>query len=133
MLCSAVDRRLVCLEHQASVDQVSSRPEAVGQRRPLSGKLALSLNSLGEMNSSPSTNVFSAQVRVIGWRVGAQTVSAIQAIREFSQLGLADAKGLVDRVLAGVPIVLEANNAESAQALVAALDRLKFDAQLVNY
>jgi len=85
------------------------------------------------MNSSPSANVFSVQVCVIGWRVGAQTVAAIQAIRDFSQLGLADAKGLVDRVLAGAMIVIETNSAESAQALVAALDRLKFDAQLVSY
>ena len=85
------------------------------------------------MNSSRSTDTSPAQVRVTGWRVGAQTVSAILAIREASQLGLADAKGLVERVLAGAPIVLNVNNAESAQELVSALDRLKFDAQLVSH
>ena len=85
------------------------------------------------MNSSPSTDAFPAQVRVTGWRVGAQTVSAIQAIREASQLGLADTKALVERVLAGAPITIGVNNAESAQALVSTLDRLKFDAQLVSY
>ena len=85
------------------------------------------------MSPSRSTDTSRAQVRVTGWRVGAQTVSAIQAIREASQLGLADAKGLVERVLAGAPIVLNVNNAESAQELASALDRLKFDAQLVSY
>ena len=68
-----------------------------------------------------------------GWRVGAQTVPAIQAIRESSQLGLPDAKGVVEHVLAGAPIVLNVNNAESGQELVAALNRLKFDAQLVSH
>jgi len=84
------------------------------------------------MNSFPSTEAFPVQVRVTGWRVGAQTVSAIQAIREASPLGLADAKGLVERVLAGAPIVIDVDNAASAQALVSALDRLKFDAQWVD-
>jgi ribosomal protein L7/L12 len=85
------------------------------------------------MNSSRSTDTSPAQVRVTGWRVGAQTVSAIQAIREASQLGLADAKRLVERVLAGAPVVFNVNNAESAQELVSALDQLKFDAQLVSH
>ena len=84
------------------------------------------------MNSSQSTDTSPAQVRVTGWRAGAQTVSAIQAIREASQLGLADAKGLVDLVLAGAPIVVDVDNPESAQDLVSALDRLRFDAEQIR-
>jgi large subunit ribosomal protein L7/L12 len=84
------------------------------------------------MNSSPFADTSPAQVRVTGWRVGAQTVSAIQAIRDASRLGLADAKGLVERVLAGAPIVVNVDNAESARELVSALDRLRFVAQFVS-
>ncbi len=84
------------------------------------------------MNASPSTDASGTRVRVIGWRVGAQAVSAIQAIREATRLGLADAKRLVDDVLSGAPIVLDVVDEQSAQRLVSTLDRLKFDAQLVG-
>lgn len=67
-----------------------------------------------------------------GWRVGAQTASAIQAVREAAQLGVADAKRLVEDVLSGAPIVLNVVDEKSAQGLVSTLDRLKFDAQLVR-
>ena len=83
------------------------------------------------MNSSPFADTSPAQVRVTGWRVGAQTVSAIQAIRDALRLGLADAKGLVERVLAGAPIVVNVDNAESARELVSALDRLRLDRKSV--
>jgi len=69
---------------------------------------------------------------VTGWRAGAQTVSAIQTVREAAQLGLADAKRLVEDVLGGACIVVDVGDATSAQELVSTLDRLKFDAQLVG-
>jgi len=89
---------------------------------------------LKAMNSSPSADTSPAQVRVTGWRVGAQTVSTIQAVREAAQLGLADAKRLVEDVLSDAPIVLvDIGGEKSAQELVLTLDRLKFDAHLVRY
>jgi hypothetical protein len=65
--------------------------------------------------------------------VGAQTVSAIQAVREAAQLGLADARRLVEDVLSGAPIVLDIGGEKSAQELVLTFYRLKFDAHLVRY
>jgi ribosomal protein L7/L12 len=82
------------------------------------------------MNPSPPSNTSPAQVRVTGWRVGAQTVAAIQAVREATQVGLADAKRLVEDVLSGAPIILDVGDEKSAQELVSTLDRLKFTAQL---
>jgi len=70
---------------------------------------------------------------VTGWRVGAQTLAAVQAVRQAAQLGLADAKRMVDDVLGGTPVVFDVGDAKSAQELVSALDRLKFDAQLVSH
>ena len=84
------------------------------------------------MNSSSVADTSPATVRVTGWRVGAQTVSAIQAIREASRLELADTKGLVECVLAGVPVVVNVDNAASAQELVSVLGRLGFEAHLVG-
>lgn len=84
------------------------------------------------MNSSSAAYSSPAQVHVIGWRVGAQAVSAIQAIRESAQLGLADAKRLLESVLAGTPIVVGFGDEKAAQELVSALDQLKFDARLVS-
>ena len=73
-----------------------------------------------------------AEVQVTGWRVGAQTVSAIQVIQTASQTRLADAKELVEKVLSGVPVIVNVADAESARRLVAALEGLKFDCHLMT-
>lgn len=84
------------------------------------------MNSPSILDSSP------AQVLVTGWRVGAQTVSAIEVIRTASQLGLAEAKQLVERVLSGAAVVVKVDSIGVAQELFTTLDRLSFDADVFN-
>ena len=65
-------------------------------------------------------------VEVVGWSVGANKVAAVQALREHSSLGLADAKNAVDSVLEGRPVRIKTNDAKSALDLAAALEGLNF-------
>jgi ribosomal protein L7/L12 len=65
-------------------------------------------------------------VEVVGWRVGANKVAAVQALREYSSLGLADAKHAVDSVLHGSPVRIKTNDAKSALDLAHALESLNF-------
>jgi ribosomal protein L7/L12 len=65
-------------------------------------------------------------VEVVGWRVGANKVAAVQALREHSSLGLADAKHAVDSVLDGRPIRINTNDAKSALDLATALEAINF-------
>jgi ribosomal protein L7/L12 len=65
-------------------------------------------------------------VEVVGWRVGANKVAAVQALREHSSLGLADAKHTVDIVLDGHPVRVKAKDAKSALDLAAALEGFNF-------
>ena len=65
-------------------------------------------------------------VEVVGWRVGANKVAAVQALRQHSSLGLADAKHAVDSVLDGSPVRIKTNDAKSALDLAAALEGLNF-------
>jgi len=66
------------------------------------------------------------QVEITGSRVGAQKVSATQAIREYSFLGLADAKHAIDKVLDGSPVTIEARGEQAALDLARALEQLNF-------
>ena len=65
-------------------------------------------------------------VEVVGWRVGANKVAAVQALREHSSLGLADAKHAVDSVLDGSPVRIKTNDAKSALDLAVTLEELNF-------
>jgi hypothetical protein len=65
-------------------------------------------------------------VDVVGWRVGADKVAAVQALREHSSLGLADAKDAVDSVLDGRPVRIKTNDANGALDLAAVLEGLNF-------
>ena len=65
-------------------------------------------------------------VEVVGWRVGANKVAAVQALRQHSSLGLADATHAVDSVLDGSPVRIKTNDAKSALDLAAALEGLSF-------
>ena len=65
-------------------------------------------------------------VEVVGWRVGANKVAAVRALREHSSLALTDAKHAVDGVLDGKPICIKTNDAKSALDLAVALEALNF-------
>lgn len=72
------------------------------------------------------------EVRLTGWRKGALTVSAIQAVRQYSTVGLAQAKNAVESCLANQPIVVAVPSVAEARALVLALASIGFDS-LVRY
>jgi hypothetical protein len=46
------------------------------------------------------------QLKLIGWRVGFQTISFVHALREHCGYGLRDAKDVVDRLLDGEILVV---------------------------
>lgn len=72
------------------------------------------------------------EVRLTGWRKGALTVSAIQAVRQHSTVGLAQAKSAVESCLANQPTVVAVQSVAEARALVDALASIGFDS-LVRY
>lgn len=65
-------------------------------------------------------------VELCGWRIGANKVAAVKAIREHSSLGLADAKRAVDSVLGGGRARIKASDSKAALDLAAALEELHF-------
>lgn len=70
------------------------------------------------------------EVRLTGWRKGAPSVSAIQAVREHSTIGLVQAKSVVDSCLANqLPVVMVPSVAD-AKALVSALASAGFEAEV---
>jgi len=58
------------------------------------------------------------RVSLIGWRYGLKSVPTIRLIREFTQLGLHDAKDVVDRLLEGKINILEFETDEEAQVFL---------------
>jgi hypothetical protein len=67
-------------------------------------------------------------VQLSGWRIGALTVSAIQAVRRHSPLGLAAAKQLVESCLAGASPVIEVGSVPEAKGLAQSLASAGFEA-----
>ncbi|MDP9123198.1 MAG: ribosomal protein L7/L12 [Pseudomonadota bacterium] len=65
-------------------------------------------------------------VEVCGWRIGAEKVAAVKAIREHSSLGLADAKHAIDSVLGGGRARIKTCDSKTALDLAAALEELNF-------
>jgi hypothetical protein len=63
-------------------------------------------------------------IRITGWKPGLQTISMIVALRGYANLGLTEAKSIVDRVLAGEVVEVQAYDARCAQKLLADLMRL---------
>jgi len=66
------------------------------------------------------------EVEISGWLPGALKVSATQAIRTSSGLGLGTAKELVDQCLSGAVVRVRAPSIENARELVSELGRLHF-------
>jgi hypothetical protein len=69
-------------------------------------------------------------VRLTGWREGALSVSAIQAIRQHSAVGLAQAKSAVESCLANQSKTVPVRSVAEARALVLALSSSGFEAQV---
>jgi len=67
-----------------------------------------------------------AQVDLIGWREGAQKVSATKAIRTLSSLGLAAAHHAVDRCVSGEIVTVPTLDVAAARALAIQLENLGF-------
>ena len=65
-------------------------------------------------------------VEVCGWRIGAEKVAAVKAIRAHSSLGLAEAKHVVDTVLGGGRARIKTSDSKAALDLAAALEHLNF-------
>ena len=71
-------------------------------------------------------------VTMTGWRKGARTVSAIQAVRRHSSHGLAAAKLLVEECLGSHKVQVETTDVAAACALVESLTESGFIAE-INY
>jgi len=96
----------------------------VSYNRPIAESLA-AYQACGNPNAREI-----AEVRLTGWHPGARVISAIQAIRQHSSLGLAEAKGIVENCLANQLSFVATASVEEAKALVAALILHGFQAEV---
>lgn len=98
----------------------------LSQHRPLIESMA-AYRACGDPNAT-----FVPEVELLGWKVGANAVAAIQGIRRHCPVGLAEAKSIIDRCLGGERRVLNTPDIEQAKLMVATLDAAGF-ASCVRY
>jgi hypothetical protein len=96
----------------------------VSYHRPLAESLA-AYRACGNPNAKEVP-----EVRFTSWRKGALSVSAIQALRQHSAVGLAQAKCAVESCLANQSPVVPVPSVAEARALVLALASTGFVAQV---
>jgi ribosomal protein L7/L12 len=106
------------------VSRSDGRPFFVSYHRPLAESI-----SAYRACSNPNAHEV-PEVRLSGWRKDAQAVTAIQAIRQHSAVGLAQAKSAVESCLANDPPVVSVSSVADARALVVALASAGFEAQV---
>ena len=106
------------------VARSDGRPFFVSYHRSLTESLA-GYRACGNPNAQEVP-----EVCLSGWRKGALTVTAIQAIRQHSSVGLGQAKGAVESCLANKSSVVSVPSVTEARALVAALASAGFEAQV---
>jgi ribosomal protein L7/L12 len=70
------------------------------------------------------------EVRLTGWRKGAQKVSATNVIRAHTEMGLVQAKDIIDRCLDGQATIISFDSAEPAICLAEEMDELGFIAKV---
>lgn len=70
------------------------------------------------------------EVQINGWRVGALTISAIQIIRQHSELGLGDAKQIVEACMESQSPTVVVSDTQKARSLVTALHSVGFEAEV---
>ncbi len=99
-------------------------PCFVSYHRPLAESLA-AYRACGNPNAQEVP-----EVCLKGWHKGALSVSAIQAVRQHSAVGLAQAKSAVESCLANQSPVVPVPSVAEARALVLALASAGFEAQV---
>ena len=105
-----------------------SRPDGrtffVSYNRPLAESVA-AYRACGNPNAQEVP-----EVCLNGWRKNAQAVTAIQAIRQHTVVGLAEAKSVVESCLANNSPVVSVPSVAEARALVVALASAGFEAEV---
>jgi ribosomal protein L7/L12 len=99
-------------------------PSFVSYHRPLVESME-AFRLSGNADAQPNS-----QVRLLGWKPGALAVSAIQAVRQHSSLGLVTAKEAIDNCLAGESVLIGTLSVMSARELVSALSKTNFVAEV---
>ncbi|RYV02069.1 hypothetical protein SOPP22_10860 [Shewanella sp. OPT22] len=66
------------------------------------------------------------KISIYGWSEGASAVKAIKCIRKATDLGLSDAKSIVDQVLNNNGVVIKLSSAEIVESTISALDEIGF-------
>jgi hypothetical protein len=99
-------------------------PAFISYHRPTAESLE-AFAFCGDVNAEPN-----AEIELQGWEVGALKVSATQAIREFSSLGLAAAHKAIDECLSGKVVRVSTGGVAAARALASKLVCLKFIARV---
>ncbi len=106
------------------VSRSDGRPFCVGYHRPLADSIA-AYRACGNPNAKEVP-----EVSLAGWRKDALAVSAIQAIRQHSTIGLAQAKNAVESCLTGKSPIVPVPSVAEAKALVLALASVGFEARV---
>jgi ribosomal protein L7/L12 len=106
------------------VSRSDGRVFVVSYHRPLLESLA-AYRACGDPNAKETP-----EVCLVGWHKGALTVTAIQAIRQHTVVGLAQAKSAVDTCLTGRSSVVSVPSVTEARALVHDLEAAGFEAHV---
>lgn len=101
-----------------------AKPTHIGYHRSTAESIEAFV-SCGDPNANAN-----AQVQLEGWEKGALAVSAVQAIRGHSSLGLAAAKLAVDQCLAGEVVRVDTPSVPAARELALELQRFHFTARV---
>jgi hypothetical protein len=99
-------------------------PDFISYHRPTSESVEAFVYC-GDANAAPNP-----EVELVGWKEGALKVSATQAIRDCSSLGLAAAKEVVDGCLSGIHARVQTTSVATARELAAVLTGLQFIARI---
>lgn len=103
---------------------VGAPPVTISYHRPTSESVEAFV-CCGDANAEPNP-----EVELLGWKKGAVKVSATQAIRECSSLGLAAAKQAVERCLSGNPVRVQTKSVALARELVSKVAVIGFAARV---
>lgn len=106
------------------VPRADAEPMFVSYHRPIAESVE-AFAYCGDANSMPS-----ADVELQGWREGARKVSATQAIRAHSSLGLAAAHEAAEQCLRGHLVKIKTESVSTARTLTSNLDELGFLARV---
>jgi hypothetical protein len=107
------------------VPRNGAHPQYISYHRPTEQSVEAFV-SCGNANGQ-----LTSEVELTGWRDGAIKVSATQAIREFSLLGLGAAKEAIDLCLSKSSVRVQTRSVSAARELVSKLESLGFAANVV--